>query len=170
MTRISKNYARVLYELGISKETIEEVKELSRVDELVSSLASPIVSKKAKHNIVDRVFPKGMHNFMKLLCDYGSVGYIGEIMKAYDAYVNEREGRIEARLICVEAPSDEQKHRIEQFLMKEYGKEKVRLIINIDESLIGGFILKAYDKEYDWSIKGRISQLAGQLQILTDGR
>lgn len=164
MTQISKNYARVLYELGISKEVIEEVKELCKVDELVSSLNSPIVSKKAKHNIVDKVFPKEMHNFMKLLCDYDSVSYIGEIMEAYAAYVNEQENCVEARLICVEAPSEEQKQKIEQFLMSEYGKAKVKLIITIDESLLGGFILKAYDMEYDWSMKGRISQLAGHLK------
>ncbi len=164
MTRISQNYARVLYELGISDEVIEEVKELSKVDELISSLASPVVSKKAKHNIVDKVFPKEMHNFMKVLCDYDSVGCIGDILKAYDEYVNEQEGCVEAELICVEAPDTEQKQRIEQFLMSEYGKKKVKLLINKDESLIGGFILKVCDMEYDWSMKGRIAQLADHLK------
>lgn len=164
MTLISKNYARVLYELGISTEAVDEVRELIKTDELVSALKSPVVSKKAKHNIVEKIFPKEMWNFMKVLCDYDSVRYVEEILKAYDAYVNEKGNCIEAELICVEAPSSEQKQKIEQFLMSEYEKEKVKLIITIDDSLLGGFILKAYDMEYDWSFKGRISRLAGHLK------
>lgn len=164
MTQLSKNYGRVLYELGISKEAIEESRTLAGSRELMEALGSPVVSKKAKHNIVDRIFPKEMHNFVKLLSDYGSVSYIEEIFDAYDAYVNERNGIITASLVCVTPPSQEQKERIEQFLMGEYGKSKVKLDISTDESLIGGFILKTEDNEYDWSLKGRISQLTGHLK------
>lgn len=164
MTQLSKNYARALYELGISGEAIDTARKLCQVKELTDALSSPIVAKKAKHNIVDRVFPKEMHNFMKLLSDYGSTKYINEIFMAYDEYVNEQNDCMEAQLICVEAPNKEQKIKIEQFLMGEYGKSKIKLNISIDEKLIGGFVLKAYDREYDWSMKGRISRLAGHLK------
>ncbi|MFQ9933342.1 MAG: ATP synthase F1 subunit delta [Lachnospiraceae bacterium] len=164
MTQLSKNYGRVLYELGISPEAVKEAMELIHCEELMEALKNPTVSKKAKHNIVDRVFPEEMHNFMKLLCDYGSVSYIEEILDAYDAYVNEQKGIITASLICVTPPEKEQKEKIESFLMSEYGKSGVRLNIVTDESLIGGFVLRVNDIEYDWSLKGRISQLTGHLK------
>lgn len=164
MTQISKNYARVLYELGISKEAIEQTAQLVKVKELVAALGSPVVAKKAKHNIVDKVFPEEMHNFMKLLSDYGSIGYIEEILNAYEEYADGQDDCLRARLVCVTAPTAEQKLKIEQFLMGEYGKSKVKLDTELDDSLIGGFVLKAEDKEYDWSLKGRISQLTGHLK------
>lgn len=164
MTQVSKNYARVLYELGISMEAIETAKELSDIEELITVLGSPVVAKKSKHNIVTKVFPEEMHNFMKLLCDYGSAGYLGEIIEAYEKYKLDMEDCVVAELICVEAPNDEQKEKIEQFLMGEYGKSKVRLNISKDDTLIAGFVLKAYDREYDWSLKGRISQLTDYLK------
>ncbi len=164
MTQLSKNYARVLYELGISKEAIEEARELSECKELIDALNSPVVSKQEKRNVADKVFPKEIRSFIKQLCDYGSVSYIKEIFEAYDEYVDEVNDVVAASLICVVPPTEEQKEKIEQFLMEEYGKTKVRLEISIDRRLIGGFMLKVKDREYDWSMKGRILQLAGHLK------
>lgn len=163
MTQLSKNYAVALYSLGISREAIDATRELVAVRELIEALSSPIVSKQTKHRIVEKIFPASMKNFMKLLCDYNSVEYINEILDAYHSYVNELNGVLDAELVCVTAPTKEQIKNMEQFLTGEYEKSHISLKILFDESLIGGFILKVENVEYDWSLKGRISQLAGHL-------
>ena len=77
MTQTSINYATVLYELEIPKEIIDETERIfTENDILYKSLLSPIVSKNSKDNIIDRVFPKEMHNFLKVLCHYNSIDYI----------------------------------------------------------------------------------------------
>lgn len=164
MTRIAHNYARALYELGIGEESIRKSERLAESSELMRALGSPVVSKKAKHRIVDKVFPKEMHNFVKLLCDYGSVCYIPQIFKAYDAYVDECHDVLTARLVCVVPPDDAQKEKMKEFIRKKFGKQHVKMEIVQDDSLIGGFILKVMDVEYDWSTRGRMERLASHLK------
>ena len=164
MTEIAGNYAKVLYELGISREAIEESAECVKTKELIDALKCPIVSKKEKHKIVDRVFPDEMHNFMKVLCDYNSVDYIYDIFEAYKAYADQVNSTANAALICVEAPGAEQMKKLEQFVKKETGKKNAKIHITYDSSLLGGFVLKIDDKEYDWSIKGRMTKLTRHLK------
>ena len=50
MTQTANNYATVLLELGVTREAVDETKEiLSLTQDLPKSLKSPVVSKQDKH-------------------------------------------------------------------------------------------------------------------------
>ena len=51
----------------------------------------------------------------------------------------------------------------EDFLRREFGAKEVILTLREDKSLIGGFILSAGDKEFDWSLRGRYNNLRQKL-------
>jgi len=164
MTQIAINYAKVLYELGISKKVIYDVKDiLSSTPELKDALASPIVSKQEKHNIIEKVFPKEMHNFFMVLCDYQSMEVIDQIFVAYKNYYNEQNSILEAKLIYVTVPNEEQLNNIKEILMSKHHKNQVELSLVEDPSIIGGFIIEAENYETDWSIRGRLNQLQQRL-------
>ena len=164
MTQIAINYAKVLYELGISKKVIYDAQDiLSSTPELKEALASPIVSTQKKHNIIERVFPQELHNFFKILCDYQSMEVIDQIFVAYKNYYNEQNSILEAKLIYVTAPNEEQLNNMKEFLMNKHHKKQVELSLVEDPSLIGGFIIEAENFETDWSIKGRLNQLQQRL-------
>lgn len=164
MTQIVINYAKVLYELGISKELINEAQEiLSSEPKLKTCLVSPVVSNQKKHNIIERVFPKEMHNFFKVLCDYQSMEVIDEIFVAYKDYYNEQNSILEAKLTFVTAPDQEQLDGIKAFLMNKHHKKQVELSLVEDPNIIGGFIIQAQNYETDRSIKGRLDQLQQRL-------
>jgi len=164
MTQIAINYAKVLYELGISKKVIYDVKDiLSSTPELKDALASPIVSKQEKHNIIEKVFPKEMHNFFMVLCDYQSMEVIDQIFVAYKNYYNEQNSILEAKLIYVTVPNEEQLNNIKEILMSKHHKNQVELSLVEDPSIIGGFIIEAENCETDWSIRGRLNQLQQRL-------
>jgi len=164
MTQIAINYAKVLYELGISKKVIYDAKDiLSSSPELKDALASPIVSKQEKHNIIEKVFPKEMHNFFMVLCDYQSMEVIDQIFVAYKNYYNEQNSILEAKLIYVTAPNEEQLNKIKTMLMSKHHKKQVELSLVEDTSIIGGFIIETENFETDWSIRGRLNQLQQRL-------
>ena len=164
MTQIAINYAKVLYELEISKKVIYDVQDiLSSTPELKDALASPIVSKQEKHNIIEKVFPKEMQNFFMVLCDYQSMEVIDQIFVAYKNYYNEENGILEAKLIYVTVPNEEQLSKIKEILMKKHHKNQVELSLVEDPSIIGGFIIKTDNFETDWSIRGRLNQLQRRL-------
>ncbi|SEW36621.1 ATP synthase F1 subunit delta [[Clostridium] fimetarium] len=164
MTQIAINYAKVLYELGISKKVIYDVQDiLSSTPELKDALTSPIVSKQEKHNIIEKVFPKEMQNFFMVLCDYQSMEVIDQIFVAYKNYYNEKNSILVAKLIYVTAPNEEQLNKIKVMLMNKHHKKQVELSLVEDPSIIGGFIIEAENFETDWSIRGRLNQLQQRL-------
>ena len=164
MTQIAINYAKVLYELEISKKVIYDVQDiLSSTPELKDALISPIVSKQEKHNIIEKVFPKEMQNFFMVLCDYQSMEVIDQIFVAYKNYYNEKNSILEAKLIYVTAPNEEQLNKIKVMLMNKHHKKQVELSLVEDPSIIGGFIIETENFETDWSIRGRLNQLQQRL-------
>ena len=164
MTQIAINYAKVLYELEISKKVIYDVQDiLSSTPELKDALASPIVSKQEKHNIIEKVFPKEMQNFFMVLCDYQSMEIIDQIFVAYKNYYNDQNSILEAKLIYVTVTNEEQLNNIKEILMSKHHKNQVELSLVEDPSIIGGFIIEAENFETDWSIRGRLNQLQQSL-------
>ena len=74
----------------------------------------------------------------------------------------------QAQLIYVTPPAEEQLSGIRKFLEKEFGNPDIELEMNQDVSLKSGFILRVGTKEYDWSEKGRISQLENTISKAVD--
>lgn len=164
MTQIAINYAKVLYELKISSEAIEEAeKSFVAVPKLKDSLASPVVSNKKKHNIIEKVFPKEIQNFLKVLCDYQSMEVIDEIFAAYKKYYNEQNDILAAKLIYVTAPDEAQLDNIKTLLIKKYNKKSIELSLEENPDIMGGFILETGNIEIDWSTRGRLNQLQQRL-------
>lgn len=164
MTQTAINYAKVLYELGISKTVVEESERImSSVPELKGALTNPTVSKQNKHNIIEKVFPVEMHHFFKVLSDYQSIDETDNIFAEYKKYYNEKNGILEARLSYVTAPGTEQLEGIRTFLRNKYHKKQVDLILIEDTAILGGFIIQVENQVTDWSIRGRFNQLQQKL-------
>ena len=90
MTQTANNYGEVLFELGIKKDTVEESKRIfSLTEQLHRTLESPIISKNEKYSIIEKVFPKEIENFLKVVCDHEKMSYIDEIIEAYYKKYNE---------------------------------------------------------------------------------
>ena len=57
----------------------------------------------------------------------------------------------------------EQLEGIEAFLNKKYGAKAVAFTLKEEKSLVGGFVLRVKDQEFDYSLKGRINALQQKL-------
>ena len=62
--------------------------------------------------------------------------------------------------------------QIREFLRKKYENEELPLELVEDKSLLGGFCITVGSEEYDWSMKGRLTQMRNRLtqtpQMLSD--
>lgn len=164
MTQQAINYGIALYELNIPEEELTAQRNLLwETKELTESLASPVVSLKAKHAVIDRIFTGKFKNFLKKLCDYNSVDYLEEILQAYDLYRNQIEGKLQGELLFVTPPTESQLEQIKGFLCKKYNKKQIELKMQQAPELIGGFIIRTGNYEYDWSYAGRLKALQQKL-------
>ena len=156
MTATTAKYVRVLWELNAPVDGLETAAQIYQESpELQRVLTDPSVYKEEKHAVVDRIFPeKKLQNFMKILCDYSDVEYLEEIVKeGSKMYANEHQSVVNATLRYVTAPDDNQAEGIKTFLMEEFDAHQVELEMIRDERLVGGFVLTANGREWDWSIQ-----------------
>ena len=74
----AKQYAHVLYELGISKEAVGETERLfEEVPVLEETFASPVVPMREKLSSIDKIFPEEIKNFLKVVCRNQRMSEIG---------------------------------------------------------------------------------------------
>lgn len=157
-------YARVLYELEISKTDIQRIKDLFiEVPQLREVLMNPTVAAKSKMSVIDQVFPESMRNFLKVVCKNERIDFLNEIFAAYEAYCEEQQNLLTATLTCVEPPSEEQLEKMKAFLCDKYQTVDAKIEIVEDNTLLGGFVLRVQNDEYDWSLKGRLTRLEQKL-------
>jgi ATP synthase subunit delta 2 len=66
---------------------------------------------------------------------------------------------IHAKLICTSSFTDAEKQEADNILKEKYADYKVILTQEIDDTLLGGYVLKIGNHEYDKSYKERLRQL-----------
>lgn len=164
MTQTAAKYARVLWDLKIPDEIIDETLRIYQQEPALKQvLENPTVYVEKKNAIVERIFPKEMQGFLKILCRYSNMEYLEESIQAYRVYANAHNHILNVELRYVTQPNEEQLEKIKRFLCEKYEAEDIDLHMIQDPSLMGGFILTADGQEYDWSLKGRISNLKEKL-------
>ena len=97
---------------------------------------------------------------------------LDQLMDAYEERRAERASRQKAILRYVTPPTAEHLGPIREFLRKKYENEELPLELVEDKSLLGGFCITVGSEEYDWSMKGRLTQMRNRLtqtpQMLSD--
>lgn len=160
MTNLPENYARVLFDLNLESEQVQQARELlEESEELKEALVSPIITKADKRKVIDKLFPESMRTFIKAMSDNGDIGIAGDMFGAYDALIRERDGVVRATFTYVTAPDEAQVEKLKNKIAKDHGKQSVELHLVEDQSLIGGFILTVGDYVLDQSVKTSVQKL-----------
>ena len=97
---------------------------------------------------------------------------LDRLMDAYEERRAERANRQKAVLRYVTPPTAGQLEQIRDFLRKKYNDQELPLELIEDPALLGGFSITVGSDEYDWSMKGRLTQMKNRLlhtpQMLSD--
>ena len=165
MTQQTIEYASELMKIPDAREMVAQTLDiLEAVPAVRAELEDNTVPIDVKHVVIDRIFPGGIRNFLKLLCDNSDFGLFDRIRDEYKEMLkNPKQKDTYAELVYVTEPTDEQLVKIRDFLGKECGNPDMELEMKQDASLKSGFIIRVGSKEYDWSQAGRIKQLEERL-------
>jgi F-type H+-transporting ATPase subunit delta len=101
-------------------------------------------------------------NFICLLADNRRLDLLPEIAALFEERRNEAEGWVETSVVSAFPLTEEQTRAIEQAMKRRFGRG-IRLSVAVDRSLLGGVIIRAGDLVIDGSARGRLDQLASQL-------
>ncbi len=167
---IAKRYAKALFDLAIEKDLQERINHdaLLIYDVCVSNrefilvLRSPVIKEKKKLAIIDQIFRKHLHeltlSFLKIITSHRREGIIKEIAKQIIEIYKKYKNIITTTLTTAVKLNDDIRKRIIA-LLKEQTKAEIELHEEINEELIGGFVLSYDDKQYDASIITQLQKL-----------
>ena len=170
-SKAGARYAKSLIDLSTEQNALEEIKNdmvffESVVDdnsELEAILKNPIVPLDKKAGILNDVFGSKVHqitnSFLKLVVNKGRSSILFDTAKQFIAQYNEIKGIVTAEVTSAIALTDAAKTEIVALVKKELGANEVIVKEKVDEKLIGGFILKVGDKQFDASIASGLSKL-----------
>ena len=109
----------------------------------------------------DRLSDTG-RNFVKVVGEYGRFALLPDISERFAEERAAREGRNHVHVTSAFKLSKAQRAAISAAMEKRLGS-KVKLDCSVDDSLIGGVVIRAGDLVIDASLRGRLGQLAQAL-------
>lgn len=171
---VAKRYAEALFEVASESNELDSVKEeiqfvadiFKSNPELKTIFTHPRLSKDEKKTMVDELFKgkisESVLNLIYITIDKGRERYLEDISKEYTVFSNEEQGIVEAKALTAVLMSDDELASLEEKLSNQFNK-KVQLINQVDESVIGGVLLKIGDKVVDGSIRGKLEDVQREL-------
>lgn len=101
-------------------------------------------------------------NLLRLLSENDRLDALGEIARQFEQLRAAQENRVRVTLVSASSVDSEATDKIASALGRKFGRT-VELALEVDESLIGGAVVRAEDRVIDDSLRARLTRLAGAL-------
>lgn len=171
---IANRYAEALFQLSeeenITKEIYNELHDVVKViknnKELDNVLKSPLVAKNEKTQLIEALFNNkinnNLKNFLKILVEKGRISSLKSIELTFKELLNDKHNIIEGTVISAIALTEKQVKELEEKLSKKYNKN-VTLENEVDQSILGGVLVRLGNTQIDGSVKTRLNNIKDQL-------
>ena len=168
---VAGRYATALFELAQEQDVLASVeKDLESIAGLMAENAdfravtrSPVIDKNEQRAAVLAVLDKmGVHhvtrNFVGVVIRNGRLRQLDDMIRAFRALTAEARGEMTAEVAAPQALTDAQMKAVSEVLARHAGRE-VKIEPRIDESLLGGLVVKLGSKMIDNSLKTKLDNL-----------
>ena len=168
---VAGRYARALYDLAQESAAVEPVsRELERFQALLDSsddlrrlVKSPVFSAEEQEAALQAIFNTvGIDGLatklILLLAKNRRLSAVSGIIQAYRSLVAEARGEVTADVTSAEPLTEPQLDILKNELAQTMGRN-VMLVTRIDDSLIGGLIVKVGSRMIDASLKTKLQNL-----------
>lgn len=172
-TSIVKRYAKAILE--IASETIKmdawennfkNAEEIILNKDLNSFLSSPQVSFAEKFKSIDilmKNFEPLFLNFIKVLINKNHLDLFKDIKGEFYDQNKILKGKVSATITSSIKLSNDQNKMLIEKICNVFNVTNVEIIENIDESILGGFIIRVGDTIIDSSTKNKLNELEKHL-------
>lgn len=159
MSNTASEYAKTLHNFNVPVSIVEQANDIFQaVPAVKAEFENPMEALTVKHNIIDKVFPSKIRDFLKILCDNSDIYLWNDIVRAYKNEDPEKKDELVVQLSYVTPPDEAQLQGIRGFVTKRYGSREIVFESKEDAALVGGFVIQVGSEVYDWSNLGRIRQ------------
>ncbi len=168
-SKVALRYAKAVLDLAIGNKATDKVEKDMRAiaativgsKELQELLGNPVVSGTIKKDILETIFKESdsiTEGLFSLLVENRRVSLLNEVALKYIILNEQFKGQHVAYVTTAIAMTPGLEKKVLDQVIKLTGN-KVTLKNNIDENIIGGFILRIADLQYDASIANKLDNL-----------
>ena len=173
---IAARYAQALFEIAkeenglaaLETDTEALAAALAESPELAAMIASPVISREDQSRAMAAVAAKmglsaHVANTLALMAGKRRLFVLPQLVASLRARIAEAKGEVTADVVAATALSAAQARALADTLKARVGKD-VKLNTTVDESLIGGLIVKLGSTMIDTSVKARLAALQNAMK------
>jgi F-type H+-transporting ATPase subunit delta len=171
-SKISVRYAKALFQAAVEKNVAEKVmadlkfvKATIEVSDFREMLDSPVAKTSGKKRVFDELFA-GVNpltlGFLHLVLDNKREGHFGGMIRNYTRLFKEQQGIRSAEIVVPSKLNKEYREKLQSLLEKVFDS-KIEMEEKVRPELIGGFILKVEDEQYDASVSSHLARIEKNL-------
>ena len=124
------------------------------------------MAKNEKTQLIEALFNNKINNdlknFLKILVEKGRISSLKSIELTFKELLNDKHNIIEGTVISAIALTEKQVKELEEKLSKKYNKN-VTLENEVDQSILGGVLVRLGNTQIDGSVKTRLNNIKDQL-------
>jgi F-type H+-transporting ATPase subunit delta len=173
-SKITVRYAKALLALAKEEDAFVAMKNdmellyqcIREIPELQYVMSSPVIKVKDKIKLIEDTFKSSFsaltQSFIKLVLERRREEYLEGISRYFLHLLKLQQGIQSAEIFTAVPLNEDLRRSIMNFITKKFNT-KVDLQENVDEKLIGGFILRVGDQQIDASISNKLAIIKSSL-------
>lgn len=178
---VANTYGDALFELALGESAVDSLFEEAKVvlaafnsnKELGKLLNHPKIETNEKQKVIENCFnpfvSRNMTGFLVLMVSKTRQDSIEDALNYFIHRVKEYKGIGTAYVTTAAALRDEQKNRLVTRLLQTTDYKEFEMIYSVDESLLGGMVIRIGDKVVDSSVKTKLDELTRDLKKIQLG-
>ena len=178
--KVASPYARALYDFSVDNNLMHQITAdfqnlevaLDENPELVAYLDNPVIAATQKQELLDKTLKSELNTetfkFLSVLVVRARINLLQQIITCYLELVYELASIKMIEVSTAFAFTTLQKNNLIKKLKELTNAREIRLVINVDSSLIGGFLIKTNSKVIDFTVKNQLQLLAKHLDSVLE--
>ena len=175
-TGIAARYATAVFEIAKEGSALDALESdvdtldaaLKESEDLRTLITSPLYSREEQGRAITAVAGKmslstTMSNVLGLMASKRRLFVLPQMVRALRDRIAVEKGEVTAEVTSAKALTKAQSEKLAKVLAKQAGKD-VKIISTVDESLIGGLVVKVGSKMIDTSIAAKLTALQNSMK------
>ena len=174
-TRAAIRYAKAVLSLASDQKEALAVdndmkllsKTISENEDLDQLIKNAVIKSEVKKEMLNKIFPKLnviSSNLFDLLVSNKRINILGDIALKYSQLFDDLNGKEKAIVTTAIPMTNDLEEKVLKKI-KQLTSKTVELENIVDESIIGGFILRIGDKQYNASVSNKLNKLKREFTL-----
>ena len=173
LTTIARPYAKAAFEFAVDKGAVEswndmlffagEVAKNEQVAQFLTGSASADKQSEIIISVCAEQLNEYGQNLVKVMAENGRLTALPAVAQLFSAFKADYDKEIDVDITSATTLAATQQETLVAALEKRFAR-KVKLNCSVDESLVGGLMIKAGDTVIDGTVRGKLNRLATTLQ------